>query len=84
MKDNVLEFEPSLSLFVEDDNPLVFYKKIAELAFKSLNVNGKLFFETNEQFGNEIMSILSQTGFVHIELKKDVNDKERMIRAVKK
>jgi len=84
MKDNVLEFEPSLALFVEDDNPLVFYKKIAELAFKSLNVNGKLFFEINEQFGNEIMSILSQTGFVHIELKKDVNDKERMIRAVKK
>ncbi|MDP7430432.1 MAG: peptide chain release factor N(5)-glutamine methyltransferase [Flavobacteriales bacterium] len=84
MKDNILEFEPILALFVEDENPLVFYKKIAELAFKSLNVNGKLFFEINEQFGNEIMSILSQTGFVHIELKKDVNDKERMIRAVKK
>ncbi len=84
MKDNVLEFEPSLALFVEDDNPLVFYKKIAELAFKSINVNGKLFFEINEQFGNEIISILSQIGFVDIELKKDVNDKDRMIKAVKK
>ena len=84
MKDNVLEFEPSLALFVEDDNPLVFYKKIAELAFKSINVNGKLFFEINEQFGNEIISILSQIGFVDIELKKDANDKERMIKAVKK
>jgi len=84
MKDNVLEFEPSLALFVEDDNPLVFYKKIAELAFKSINVNGKLFFEINEKFGNEIMTMLLQTGFVDIELKKDANDKERMIKAVKK
>ncbi len=84
MKDNVLEFEPSLALFVEDDNPLVFYKKIAELAFKSINVNGKLFFEINEKFGNEIITMLLQTGFVDIELKKDANDKERMIKAVKK
>jgi len=84
MQENVLGFEPSLALFVEDDNPLIFYKKIAELAFKSLNVNGNLFFEINEQFGNEIMFILSKTGFVDIELKKDVNGKERMIKAIKK
>ena len=83
MKDNILVFEPSLALFVEDENPLVFYKKIAELAFKSLNINGKLFFEINEKFGNEIITILLQIGFVDIELKKDMNDKDRMVKAIK-
>ena len=84
MKDNVIEFEPSSAVFVEDEDPLIFYKKISELAFMSLNDNGKLFFEINEQFGNEILSMLSQIGFVDIELKKDANGKDRMIKSVKK
>ena len=84
IKNNVLEFEPSMALFVEDEDPLLFYKKISELAFISLNDNGKLFFEINEQFGNEIISMLSQIGFVDIELKKDANGKDRMIKSVKK
>ena len=84
VKNNVLEFEPSMALFVEDEDPLIFYKKISELAFMSLNDNGKLFFEINEQFGNEIVSMLSHIGFVDIELKKDANSKDRMMKSVKK
>lgn len=81
---NILDFEPSLALFVKDEDPIIFYKKIADLAFNNLNTNGKLFFEINERFGSEIILMLSQIGFVDIELKKDLNDKDRMIKAVKK
>ena len=84
MQENVLNYEPELALFVSEDNPLLFYRKIAELAFVSLNENGKLFFEINEQFGQEIIELLSNIGFVDIELKKDINDKDRMIKAIKK
>jgi len=80
--ENVLNYEPHLALFVSDQDPLIFYRKIAELAFKSLNIKGKLFFEINERFGNEIVSILDQMGFVDIELKKDINDRDRMIKAI--
>jgi len=83
MQANVLDFEPELALFVEDENPLIFYKKIADLAFGALNDNGKLFFEINEQFGNETIEMLTDIGFVNIELKKDMNDKDRMIKAIK-
>jgi len=84
MQENVLNYEPELALFVSEDNPLLFYRKIAELAFVSLNKNGKLFFEINEQFGQETIELLSNIGFVDIELKKDINDKDRMIKAIKK
>jgi len=84
MLDNVMDNEPHLALFVPDNNPLLFYKKIAELAFVSLPENGLLFFEINEQFGNETIEMLTKIGFVDIELKKDINDKDRMLKAIKK
>jgi release factor glutamine methyltransferase len=84
MQENVLDYEPELALFVEDKNPLIFYKKIADLAFNFLNENGKLFFEINEKFGKETIEMLTDIGFVNIELKKDMNDKDRMIKAIKK
>ena len=80
---NVLDNEPHLALFVPNNNPLLFYKKIADLAFKSLSKKGLLFFEINEQFGKEIVAILCAIGFVDIKLKKDINDKHRMIKATK-
>jgi len=80
---NVLDNEPHSALFVPNNNPLLFYKKIADLAFTSLPKNGLLFFEINERFGNEIIVMLSAIGFVDIELKKDLNDKVRMIKAKK-
>lgn len=84
IQENVLDYEPELALFVEDKNPLIFYKKIASLAFNFLNENGKLFFEINAKFGKETIEMLADIGFVNIELKKDMNDKDRMIKAIKK
>ena len=80
---NVLDNEPHLALFVPDNNPLLFYKKIADLAFTSLSKNGLIFFEINERLGKETVVMLSAIGFVDIELKKDINDKDRMIKATK-
>ena len=82
MKANVLQYEPHLALFTPDKDPLLFYKKIGSLAAKSLNCGGKLFFEINEQYGTEILKMLSKIGFVDIAFKKDINDKDRMIKAI--
>ncbi|MEC7863682.1 MAG: peptide chain release factor N(5)-glutamine methyltransferase [Bacteroidota bacterium] len=82
MQANILEHEPHLALFVANEDPLAFYKKIADLATKSFRGKGKLFFEINEQFANELIAILTQRGFVDIELKKDINDRDRMIKAI--
>ena len=82
MKTNVLQYEPHLALFTADKDPLLFYKKIGNLAAKSLNCGGKLYFEINEQYGAEILEMLSKIGFVDIALKKDINDKDRMIKAI--
>ena len=82
MKKNVLHYEPHIALFVPDENPLVFYKKITNLAAESLSIGGRLFFEINEQFSNALIELLSNRGFVDIKLKKDINDKNRMIKAI--
>jgi len=82
MKTNVLQYEPHLALFTPDKEPLLFYKKIGNLAAKSLNCGGKLYFEINEKYGNEILKMLSKIGFVDIALKKDINDKDRMVKAI--
>ena len=83
MLNNVLDNEPHSALFVSNENPLLFYKKIAELAYVSLSKNGLLFFEINENFGVEIVELLKCIGFVDIELKKDINEKDRMLKAIK-
>lgn len=75
-------YEPEISLFVEDRNPLLYYKTIIDQAMNCLNNDGILYFEINENFGTEIIDLLLDKGFVNIELKKDINDKERMIKAV--
>lgn len=84
MRENVLDNEPDIALFVNDNNPLEYYEKIACQANNSLNKNGLLYFEINEKFGKEIVEMLTNKGFVNIELKKDINDKDRMVKAVKK
>lgn len=81
IKNNVLENEPHLALFVDDNNPLVFYDKIANLAKNHLNTNGTLFFEINEYLGKETVDLLTSKGFKTIELKKDLFGKDRMIKA---
>jgi len=82
MHNNVVEFEPHLALFVDDSEPLFWYKIIARKAKKVLNKDGFLYFEINENYGPEIVEFLDQEGFVDIELKKDINEKDRMIKAV--
>lgn len=84
MNKNVTEFEPHRAIFVDDNNPIIFYRKIASLAIKSLNYGGHLFFEINELYQKEIIDLLTKIGFVDITLKNDINDKPRMIKACKK
>jgi len=81
IKNNVLENEPHLALFVDDDNPLIFYKKIADLAIKSLTENGLLFFEINQYLGPETIEMLKRKGFTKVELRKDLFGNNRMIKA---
>ena len=81
IKKNVLDYEPHLALFVENDNALIFYKKIAELAQKNLKPNGFLFFEINQYLGPEMIGLLQEMGFKNIVLKKDIYGNDRMIRS---
>ncbi len=81
IKNNVLENEPHLALFVEDNNPLIFYKKIADLATKQLTKNGLLFFEINQYLGKETITMLKEKGFNNVTLKKDIFNNDRMIMA---
>jgi release factor glutamine methyltransferase len=80
IKKNVLDNEPHLALFVEDNDALVFYKKIAELAQKNLSENGQLFFEINQYLGKEMLDLLEKMGFKNIELRKDIYGNDRMIK----
>ena len=79
IKPNVLEYEPHLALFVDDIDPLLFYRKIAELAIKNLNPNGKLYFEINQYLGKETINLLEDFGFRNVELKKDIYGNDRII-----
>ena len=81
IKKNVLNNEPHLALFVEDNDALIFYKKIAKLAQQSLSQNGELFFEINQYLGQEMIEMLEKMNFRTIELRKDIYGNDRMIRA---
>ncbi|GEL09533.1 release factor glutamine methyltransferase [Flavobacterium glycines] len=81
IKKNVLDHEPHLALFVEDDNALIFYRKIAELARKNLSPNGQLYFEINQYLGKEMVELLENLNFATIELRKDIYGNERMTRS---
>ncbi len=83
MKNNVLNYEPELALFVDDNNPLIFYDRIAKLASKILKPSGYLYFEINEALGKETVELIKKYGFADVVLRNDINDKPRMIRAKK-
>ncbi len=80
IKKNVLDNEPHLALFVDDNDALIFYRKIAELAQKSLSPNGQLFYEINQYLGKEMIELLEKMGFINIELRQDIYGNDRMIR----
>ncbi len=78
---NVLAYEPHLALFVQDDDPLLFYRKIAQLAQKNLNPEGKLYFEINQYLGKETVELLERLNYKNIVLRKDLYGNDRMIEA---
>jgi len=82
MHTNVTNFEPHTALFVPENDPLIFYKAIADLAVKNLNPNGLLFFEANENYGKQIVELLAVKSFTNIELKKDMSGRDRMVKAM--
>ena len=81
MEANVLDWEPSTALFVPDTDPLLFYRKIAELGTVMLKEGGSLYFEINRAYGNETVQMLEALGYKQIELRKDDWDNDRMIKA---
>ncbi|NDP28207.1 MAG: peptide chain release factor N(5)-glutamine methyltransferase [Flavobacterium sp.] len=83
IKKNVLDHEPHLALFVADEDALIFYKKIAELAKENLSPNGQLFFEINQYLGKEMISLLEEMNFKNVELKKDIYGNDRMVRGTR-
>lgn len=83
MHNNVLAFEPHTALFVPDEDALLFYRKIADFALTHLRSGGLLFFEINEALGIAVCDMLAEKGFVEIELRQDLQGKDRMVRAVK-
>lgn len=82
MRPNVLDFEPELALFVDDNTPLVFYEAIAHFAQKTLNKGGALFFEINEAFGEEMCTMLMNIGYSKVQVHQDLFSKDRMVSAV--
>ncbi len=82
MEGNVLDFEPHLALFVDDDDALIFYEKIADFALKHLDTEGGgLFFECNQYNAHDVIKMLQLKGFKNVELRKDMSGNDRMIKA---
>jgi len=83
MHANVTHFEPHSALFVPEDDPLIFYKAIADFALNNLSENGLLFLEINESLGNETVDLLQAKGFTDIELRKDMSGRDRMVKGTR-
>lgn len=83
MNANVLDYEPGVALFVPNEDPLLFYRKIAQLAIVSLQTRGWLYFEINEYLSKEMDVLLKEIGFANIEIKKDFREVPRMIKCQK-
>ncbi|MHC5361729.1 peptide chain release factor N(5)-glutamine methyltransferase [Myroides sp. LJL110] len=82
--DNVLKYEPSLALFVRDDDPLIFYRKIARLANDNLGSNGMLFYEINQYLPQQTKALFDTLDFKEVQLSKDLKKNYRMLKAVKR
>lgn len=83
MHENVLRFEPHLALFVSNDDPFIFYRKLAEIGQEKLKKGGELFFEIHEKYADGIQHLLTELNFHTIETREDLQGKTRMIRAQK-
>ena len=83
MEKNVLDYEPELALFVKDKEPLIYYVAISRFAKQHLAPRGKLYFEINENFGNEVKDLLLSAEFKDVELIKDINGKDRIVKCLR-
>ena len=83
MKPNVLDHEPHLALFVEGDDPLLFYRNIMQLGQQILTIKGQLYFEINEYLGEGMTQLMQNEGYVMVELQQDLFEKDRMIKGIK-
>jgi len=83
MEQNVLAFEPDGALYVPDNDPLIFYKAIAEFAQKNLSNKGRLYFEINEYLGEEMKELVESLKFHEVKLHQDINGRNRMLECVK-
>ncbi len=81
MDDQVSLWEPGMALFVPDDDPFIFYKRIMDIGRQLLLPGGKLFFEINQKYGEEVCQLLRNGDFCEVELRKDINGNDRMIKA---
>lgn len=82
MNDNVLNYEPHLALFIEDNEPLLFYDGISDFAKINLKAGGKLYFEINESYGEATQKLLINKGFNSVEIVKDMNGKDRIVKCI--
>lgn len=82
LKRNVVDFEPGIALFVENNDPYIFYEKIAEFSKTHLKENGKIYVEVHEDHANNVKDVFEKAGMATI-LKKDIYGKERMVKAIK-
>ena len=81
MEHNVLDWEPSIALFVPDEDPLLFYRRIAQLGGSMLKKGGSLYYEINQAYGQETMGMLASMGYQSIELRKDAWENDLMVKA---
>lgn len=82
MKSNVLDHEPHIALFVDDDDPLSYYNAIAQKAYKLMNSGGILFCEINEALGKETAAVFAENSFFEVKVLKDINGKDRFLSAL--
>jgi len=81
MHQNVTQHEPETSLFVPNDDPLLFYRRIAETGLEWLNENGLLYFEIHENYGSQMLELIQGLGYQNVQIFTDLNGKDRMLRA---
>ncbi|MBV6640505.1 MAG: peptide chain release factor N(5)-glutamine methyltransferase [Cyclobacteriaceae bacterium] len=83
MQPNVLDHEPGTALFVPNQDPLLFYRTICELSMSHLHSKGWLYFEINERYGQKVIDLMNDHQFTNIEIRQDLNGKDRMVRGQK-
>lgn len=83
MNKNVVEHEPHTALFVPDEDPLIFYRALAKFASHRLHENGSIYMEIHEDLGNDVVRLFSDEGYNKIELRKDMQQKNRMVKVSK-